>query len=64
MRTNVAAPPVSRICREQDRRCEAERVQCDDPEGEVDRGGDLAVGDRKERRSVEDALQAGQLARH
>ena len=43
----------------EDRRRESERVQRDDPEGEVDRGGDLAVGDRGESRSVEGPFQAG-----
>ena len=43
---------------------EPQRVQGDDPEGDVDRGGDLAVRDREERRGVEDALKAGDLARH
>src|SRR3954471_23818981 len=50
--------------RAQDGRREPERVQRDDSQGEVDRGGDLAVRDREERGGVEDALQAGQLARH
>ena len=50
--------------REQDRGREAEGVQRDDPEREVDRRRDLAVGDREERRSAEDALQARQLACH
>src|SRR5205823_936718 len=36
---------------EHDRR-EPERVQRDDPEGEVDRRRDLSVGDRERRRSV------------
>jgi hypothetical protein len=49
---------------EQDDRREAERVQGDDPEREVDRGRDLAVCDREERGGVEDALQPWQLARH
>ena len=44
--------------REEHDRREAERVRGDDPEREVDRRGDLAVGDREERRSVEDALEA------
>ena len=38
---------------------QAERVQGDDPEREVDRGGDLAVGDREERGRVEDPLEPG-----
>ena len=37
---------------------EAQRVQGDDPEGDVDRGGDLAVGDREQRGRVENALEA------
>ena len=41
-----------------------ERVQRDDPEREVDRGGDLAVGDGGERRRVEDTLQPRELAGH
>src|SRR6266540_4709322 len=49
---------------EQHGRGEAERVQRDDPQGEVDRGGDLAVRDREERRGVQDPLKARQLARH
>ena len=43
---------------------QAERVQGDDPERDVDRGGDLAVGDREERRRVENALQPRDLPRH
>src|SRR5581483_220273 len=43
---------------------QAERVQRDDPEREVDRGGDLPVGDGGERRRVERPLQAGELAGH
>ena len=48
---------------EHDRR-EAERVRGDDPEREVDRRCDLAVGDREERGGVEDALEAAELAGH
>ena len=43
---------------------EAEGVQGDDPERDVDRRGDLAVGHREERGSVENPLQAGNLPRH
>src|SRR6266511_558167 len=49
---------------EQHGRGETERVQRDDPQGEVDRGGDLAVRDREERRGVQDPLKTRQLARH
>jgi len=49
---------------EQDGRREPERVEGDDPEREVDRGGDLAVGDREQCRRVENALQSWELARH
>src|SRR5438876_1535494 len=45
-------------------RREAERVQGDDPEREVDRGGDLTVGDRGQRRGVEDTLEPRQLPGH
>ena len=41
-----------------------ERVAGDDAEREVDRRRDLAVRDREQRGSAEDALQHGQLARH
>ena len=50
--------------RGEDDRCEAERGGSDDPERDVDRGADLAVGDREERGRVEDALEAPDLARH
>ena len=43
---------------------EAERVQRDDAEREVDRRRDLAVGDRRERGRVEHTLQLRQLAGH
>ena len=49
---------------EQDERRKAQRVERDDAQGEVDRRRDLPVGDREQRRSVEDPLQAGQLSRH
>ena len=49
---------------EQHERREAERVQGDDAEREVDRRGDLAVGDREERARVELAAEPGQLAGH
>ena len=49
---------------EQDGRGEPERLLGDDPEREVDRRGDLAVGDRGERGDVEHPLQARQLAGH
>ncbi len=48
----------------QHHRREPERVQRDDPEREVERGGDLAVRDGGERRRVEHALEPRQLARH
>ena len=49
---------------EEDERREAERIGGDDPEREVERRGDLAVGDREERRRVEHALEAAELAGH
>src|SRR5581483_10138127 len=49
--------------REDDGR-QAERVERDDPEREIERGGDLAVRDGRERRRVEHPLQPRQLARH
>ena len=49
---------------EQHERREPDGVERDDPEREVDRRGDLAVGDREERARVELAAQAGKLARH
>ena len=49
---------------EQHERREPERVQRDHAEREVDRRGDLAVGDREERARVELAAQAGELAGH
>ena len=49
---------------EQDDRREAERVGGDDAEREVDRRGDLAVGDREERARVELARESGELAGH
>jgi hypothetical protein len=42
--------------RQKHERREAESVQRDDAEGEIDRRGDLAVGDREERGSVENPL--------
>ena len=50
--------------REQDDRRQAERLRRDDPEREVDRGADLVVRGREERRRVEDALEAADLTRH
>ena len=49
---------------EQHERREPDGVERDDPEREVDRRGDLAVGDREERARVELAAEAGQLAGH
>ena len=49
---------------QQHERGEPERVAGNDAEREVDRGGDLAVGDGEERRCVEHALEAAQLPRH
>ena len=49
---------------EQDERREAERVEGDDPKGEVDRRRDLPVGDRKQGGRIEDTLEARQLASH
>ena len=49
---------------EQDDRREAERVRGEDAEREVDRRGDLAVGDGEERARVELALEPGQLPGH
>src|SRR4029079_18015337 len=49
---------------EQDERREAQRVERDDAQGEVDRRRDLPVGDRKQGRSVEDPLQTWQLSGH
>jgi len=46
------------------RRREAERVQRDDPESEVDRRGDLPVRDGGERGRIEDPLQTRELAGH
>ncbi len=43
---------------------EPEGVERDDAEGEVDRGGDLAVRHRREGRRVERPLQVGKLAGH
>ena len=40
-------------CAEEDERRQAERVRRNDPEREVERRGDLAVRDRKQRRRVE-----------
>jgi hypothetical protein len=48
---------------EEDERCETERVERDDAEGEVERGADLAVGDGCERRGPEGALEA-EFLRH
>ena len=47
---------------EQDDGRQPERVRGDDPEREVDRGADLAVRDREQRRRVEHALEAADLA--
>jgi hypothetical protein len=49
---------------EEDERRQAERVGGDDPEREVEGRGDLAVRDREERRCVERALEAAELAGH
>src|SRR5262249_42369926 len=49
---------------EQHDRGEPDRVERDDSEREVDRRGDLAVGDGEERPGVELAAKAGKLARH
>ena len=63
----MAAPPVSvregdeeeeRSDEEENERREPERVQRDYAEGEVQRGADLAVGDRGEGRRAEDPLEA------
>ena len=50
--------------REQHRRREPERAQGDDSEREVDRGGDLPVGDREQCGSVENPLQPRELPCH
>ena len=50
--------------RQQHERREPERTRGDDAEREVDRRGDLAVGDGEERTGVELAAQAGKLAGH
>src|SRR5581483_1419450 len=50
--------------RAEHRRRQAERMQRDDAEREVDRGGDLAVRDGGERGRVEHALQTRELAGH
>ena len=49
---------------EKDERRQAERVERDDPEREIDRRGDLAVRDREQNRRVEDALEPRQLPGH
>ena len=49
---------------EQHERREADGVQRDDPEREVDRRGDLAVGDREEGARVELAAKPRKLPRH
>jgi hypothetical protein len=49
---------------EQDPGREAERVRCDDPEREVDRGGDLPVGDRDQLAPLQPTAQLRQLAGH
>ena len=49
---------------EQDERRQAERHARDDPERDVERGGDLAVRDGEERRRVQHALEAAELACH
>ena len=49
---------------EENERREAERGRCDDPECDVERRRDLPVCDREERRSVEDAFEASELASH
>ena len=45
-------------------RREPERGSGDDPERDVERGRDLAVGDREQRRRVEHALEAADLTGH
>ena len=49
---------------EQHPRREAERVERDDAEREEERRRDLAEGDRRQRGSLEDALEAGELSSH
>ena len=49
---------------QQHERCQPERLRGDDPERDVQRGGDLAVGHGEERGSVEDTLEPAELARH
>ena len=49
---------------EQDERRQAERRAGHDAERDVQRGRDLAVRDREERRRVEHPLEAPELARH
>ena len=49
---------------QEDERREPERVGGDDAEREIDRRGDLAIGDREERRRIEDALEAAKLSGH
>ena len=49
---------------QQDERRQTEGCGGDDPEGDVERGRDLAVGDREERGCVEDALEAAELTSH
>jgi hypothetical protein len=79
-RTNVAAPPVSGSLRflgvrkrdheeehtreQEDERRQPESCRGDDSESDVERGRDLAVRDREQRRSVEDALEAAELTSH
>ena len=49
---------------EEDERREAERGRRDDSERDVQGGCDLPVGNREERRSIEDALEAAELPGH
>ena len=49
---------------EEDERRQAERVRRDDPEREVDRARDLAVGDREEIGAPEPALEPRELTSH
>ena len=51
-------------CREQDERCEPERIQRDDAEREVQGRADLAVRDRGERTAAEHPRQAFETPRH
>ncbi len=49
---------------EQHPRREPQGEEGDDAESEVERGGDLPVGDRCQRRDIEDALEDWELSRH